>query len=121
MKLNFKPVVFGLLTTISTSAFADFSCNASVKSITISANGEVNIVHSGNAASTMMLCSLREERQGVNVPTCAMWTATLKQAKKENKKLTFHYSSDTHSSCAELPAGTNAPVPTLIADTDTDG
>jgi hypothetical protein len=51
-------------------------------------------------------------RAGVDPVTCAMWTALLLSAKKDNRAVSFYYSGSI--GCAALPVYANSPAPYYI-------
>jgi hypothetical protein len=109
-----KFVFAAIVGALSFQAHADFYCSVNVQSVLPYHTGAVNILHSGRNDYTY-ICNLNTTHTvGISVEplTCAMWTALLLQAKKNNTPVTFWYAGN--GSCATLPTYSNAPVPVYI-------
>lgn len=104
--------LIGLLT--AGQAWADFNCSVNVLGVIPYNSGQVNVLHSGRGDWTM-ICSLTETYTGgltVKPETCAMWTAILLQAKKNNTPVTIYFPGT--GTCATIATYGNAPVPIYI-------
>ena len=99
------------LASLPMSAFADFSCNAVPTNVLVYGDGSVNVFHAGRNDYTYV-CNVSQPRLGVDPVTCAMWTAMLLSAKKDNRMLQFYYPGT--GSCSTLPVYSNSPAPTYI-------
>ena len=108
-----KSVIFLILMLSTSIAQAAFSCNVSLNRILVYKSGNVNVHHTGRADYTV-ICNLKEERDGVNIATCAMWTSMLQSIKKQGGQATFYYGGD--GSCATLPTYNSSPTPVYIGD-----
>jgi hypothetical protein len=97
------------------SANAAFQCNAQTLSVLVYSDGTVNILHSGRGDYTNV-CNLNIVYKGVPTATCAMWTAMLLQAKRNNTLLQFYY--DGTGACSTLPTYSSAPAPIYIGPTN---
>lgn len=95
----------------SMSSFAAYECSVSMTRILIYKSGAVNVLHTGRGDYTY-ICNLKEERDGVSIVTCAMWTSMLQSIKKENAQATFYYSGE--GSCSTLPIYGSSPAPVYI-------
>ena len=98
------------------TAFADpvnFSCNATVNRVLVYGDGSVNVLESVRNDYTV-ICSLKNERQGVNIATCAMWVSILQNAQNQNAEAIFYYSTDKAAKCEDLPTYGSSPAPTYI-------
>lgn len=100
-----------VLTSLPMSAFADFSCSVVPTAVLVYADGNVNVHHAGRNDYTYV-CNVTTPRLGVDPTTCAMWTAILLSAKKDNRAVSFYYPGS--GSCATLPVYSNSPAPTYI-------
>jgi hypothetical protein len=99
---------------ISVNAWADYSCLVNVLSVLPYSTGVVNVLHTGRGDYTVV-CSLTADYtsgQTVKPETCAMWTAILLQAKKNNTKVNFYFPGT--GSCETLPVYGASPVPIYI-------
>jgi hypothetical protein len=110
-----RSIASGLISLLAAGpTWADFSCLVNVLGV-IPCNGDlVNVLHSGRGNWTM-ICSLTETyASGLTVKpeTCAMWTALLLQAKKDNTPVTFYFAGS--GTCSEISLYTSAPVPIYI-------
>jgi hypothetical protein len=102
------------VTASSSYVHADFSCAVNVQSVLPYYSGPVNVLHTGRGDYTF-ICDLNKTYTSgfsVEPQTCAMWTALLLQAKKNNTTVTFYYPGT--GSCATLATYSNAPVPFYI-------
>ena len=98
----------------SANAFAaTFQCSVDVDTVLIYKDGNVNVRHSGRGDYTVV-CNLSSARQGVSTTTCAMWAAVLLKAEANKRKTHFWFTTDTASSCADLPTYSSAPAPIYI-------
>lgn len=97
---------------MTNSALA-FQCTATVHNVLIYSDGSVNVLHSGRGDYTVV-CSLRGDRGGVDVATCAAWTGLLQQIKKKSGTAQFYYPGD--GSCSTMPTYWTSPTPTYIGD-----
>jgi hypothetical protein len=109
-----KAAIAVIATATSFHAHADFYCVVNVQAVLPYYEGSVNVLHSGRGDYTY-ICNLNSTRtSGLSVEpqTCAMWTALLLQAKRNNTPVTFWYSGS--GSCATLATYSNSPVPVYI-------
>ena len=97
--------------------FGSFNCTVDVDRVLVYANGSVNVKHSGRNNYTI-ICNLKRDRQGVSIPTCAIWTSLLLNLHKDGEKAIFYYrTTDSYNSCAQLPIYGSSPAPVYIGDT----
>lgn len=94
-----------------TNIYGAFSCTATISNVLVYANGSVNVKHTGRGKYTI-ICNLKKERQGVSIPTCAMWTSMLQNIQKNDDKAIFYYSGN--GTCSELPIYSSTPAPVYI-------
>ena len=105
-----------LISMFQIAAFADpvnFTCQVNVNRVLVYGDGSVNVLTSGRNDYTY-ICSLKNERQGVNVATCAMWVSILQNVQNQNAQAFFYYSTDKATSCQNLPTYGNSPAPVYI-------
>ena len=109
-------IVIVMMICMSPSSYAAFHCAVNVKAVLMYANGSVNVRHDARNDYTV-ICSLKQERLGVSLSTCALWTSTLLNLKKDGRKAIFYYNTaSNYNSCATLPTYGNAPAPVYIGD-----
>jgi len=113
--INFKKLMLGIIIAgLTAPASAAVVCTVDVKRVLIYGSGVVNVLHSGRNNYTVV-CSLKNERKGVSIPTCAMWASNLQSAKDNGEKVIFYYNDSlSYSSCADLPIYGGAPAPIYI-------
>ncbi|MCL1124631.1 hypothetical protein [Shewanella surugensis] len=109
IKMNTAILVFCAL--FSASTFASFNCVVALERILIYKTGMVNVLHSGRGDYTS-ICNLKEEKGGVSIATCAMWTSMLQSIKKEKGQAIFYYAGE--GNCATLPTYGSSPTPEYI-------
>jgi hypothetical protein len=100
-----------VLVSLPMSAFADFSCQAVPTVVLVYGEGSVNVFHAGRNDYTYV-CNVTTPRLGIDPVTCAMWTAILLSAKKDNRLVSFYYAGS--GTCATLPVYSNSPAPYYI-------
>jgi len=103
-----KLVTAIVLGTLPVSAFADFSCSTKVTAVLVYADGSVNVFTAVRNDYTYV-CNLETPRLGIEVTTCAMWTAALFDAKKSASNIGLYYSGT--GSCATLATYSGSPAP----------
>ena len=117
MKIR-KILLIIIMGSISANALAAFQCKSDIQAVLVYANGAVNVRHTGRDDYTH-ICSLKEERQGVSIATCAMWTSMLLNLKEKAKKADFYYTTTPeYNSCADLPTYSASPAPVYIGPID---
>ena len=87
-----KFIAIVMLISMSSSCYAAFHCTVNLKAVLMYANGAVNINHGGRNNYTI-ICNLKQERLGVSLSTCALWTSTLLNLKKDGRKAIFYYNT----------------------------
>lgn len=100
-----------VLISLPMSAFADFSCQGVPNQVLVYGDGSVNVFQTPRGDYTY-ICNLTTPRLGVDPVTCAMWTALLLSAKKDNRVVSFYYSGNV--GCTALPVYSNSPAPYYI-------
>lgn len=108
--MRIKLITF-LILILPLQAFAAFNCEVDVSKVLIYKGGNVNVVHSGRNDFTV-ICNLKDERQGVSITTCAMWTSMLQNAQNNDVKTIFYY--DGTGACSTLPTYNSTPAPVYI-------
>ena len=106
-----KTVLFFILALTSFNSLAAFNCTVTVKRVLVYGSGAVNVLHTGRNDYTV-ICNLNEERLGVSITTCAMWTSMLQNIRENQHKAVFHYNGD--GACATLPVYGSTPAPVYI-------
>ena len=112
MKKLILAMAVGLLPV---AAFADYSCTTKVSTALIYADGSVNVVFSVRGDYTYV-CNVTTPRLGVDPVTCALWAATLLNARKTASNVMLYYSGS--GSCATLPVYGNSPAPVYVGETN---
>ncbi len=92
-------------------ALAAFNCEVDVSRVLIYRDGSVNILHTGRNSYTV-ICNMKTERQGVSIPTCAMWASMLQNVQNNDVKAIFYY--DGSGTCSTLPIYGATPAPVYI-------
>lgn len=90
-----------------------FACDVNIQNVLMYHDGSVNVRHSGRNDYTY-ICNLNNERMGVSVTTCAMWTSVLVNLQAQDKKAAFYYNVPEITSCALLPIYRESPAPVYI-------
>ncbi|MGH1486926.1 MAG: hypothetical protein ACRBCI_11955 [Cellvibrionaceae bacterium] len=64
----------------------------------------------------VLLCGVNQAVGGVGVDTCKSWLSILQvaQASSKNIDISYKYADDSITSCASIPAGSNAPTPYFV-------
>ncbi len=108
-----KSLMFLVLVLLAPVSHATFNCNVSITKVLVYSSGAVNVLHTGRGDYTF-ICNLKEERDGVSIATCAMWTSMLQSIKKHNGQAAFYFNGD--GSCSTLPTYASSPTPVYIGD-----
>ena len=108
-----KNLILILIILFTTNAQAAFHCTVDVKKVLVYSSGIINVMHSGRNDYTV-ICNLKNEANGVSIPTCAMWASMLQSIKKAQTKAVFYYPGN--GTCADIATYGNAPVPVYIGD-----
>jgi len=106
-----KKYIYLFVLLVSPQANATFSCNVNINSVLVYASGAVNILHSGRGDYTF-ICNLKQDRLGVSITTCAMWTSMLTNIHNNKSKASFYYGGE--GSCSTLPTYSASPAPVYI-------
>ena len=108
MKKLLTAIVLG---TLPLSSFANFDCSTKILHVLVYADGSVNMFTAVRNDYTYV-CNIETPRLGIQTTTCAIWTAALFEARKNNSNIALYYSGD--GSCATLPTYSNSPAPVYL-------
>lgn len=101
-----------LISIVSTSAHASYTCTGTVSNIAVAGSGRVSIVSTAiyGGSQGRDVCNLYTDFQGVSSATCKGWLAVLLTAQMSGRTVSIQYADSTYS-CTTHPAWDSALAP----------